>query len=161
MAKLRIGSRGSQLALWQAHHISALLRSHELQQARRSETKMERIVLLSARIWKTLAGKHSTLVLLKWGFGEHYQCGYWAALENRGSRLPAAARGSNPLLSAWLRDPRNTKRHLIQSCFLTSLPAGDTISMVLKRGIVSVLQGGPTGRLWFLANSLTGFTRHA
>ena len=27
MAVLRIGSRGSQLALWQAHHISALLRS--------------------------------------------------------------------------------------------------------------------------------------
>ena len=26
MATLRIGSRGSQLALWQAHHISALLR---------------------------------------------------------------------------------------------------------------------------------------
>src|SRR5579871_2901929 len=26
MAKLRIGSRGSQLALWQANHISALLR---------------------------------------------------------------------------------------------------------------------------------------
>ncbi len=26
MALLRIGSRGSQLALWQAHHISALLR---------------------------------------------------------------------------------------------------------------------------------------
>jgi hydroxymethylbilane synthase len=28
MAKLRIGSRGSQLALWQANHISALLREH-------------------------------------------------------------------------------------------------------------------------------------
>jgi hydroxymethylbilane synthase len=28
MARLRIGSRGSQLALWQAHHISALLREH-------------------------------------------------------------------------------------------------------------------------------------
>src|SRR6202041_1169355 len=28
MARLRIGSRGSQLALWQAHHISALLRKH-------------------------------------------------------------------------------------------------------------------------------------
>jgi hydroxymethylbilane synthase len=27
MAKLRIGSRGSQLALWQANHISALLRT--------------------------------------------------------------------------------------------------------------------------------------
>ena len=27
MARLRIGSRGSQLALWQAHHISALLRA--------------------------------------------------------------------------------------------------------------------------------------
>ena len=26
MARLRIGSRGSQLALWQAHHISDLLR---------------------------------------------------------------------------------------------------------------------------------------
>jgi len=33
MAKLRIGSRGSQLALWQAHHISALLREqgHEVE----------------------------------------------------------------------------------------------------------------------------------
>lgn len=32
MARLRIGSRGSQLALWQAHHISALLRErgHEV-----------------------------------------------------------------------------------------------------------------------------------
>jgi len=32
MARLRIGSRGSQLALWQAHHISALLRKrgHEV-----------------------------------------------------------------------------------------------------------------------------------
>src|SRR6202011_5992535 len=28
MQKLRIGSRGSQLALWQANHIAALLRSH-------------------------------------------------------------------------------------------------------------------------------------
>src|SRR3954470_3251186 len=33
MAKLRIGSRGSQLALWQAHHISDLLRQqgHEVE----------------------------------------------------------------------------------------------------------------------------------
>jgi hydroxymethylbilane synthase len=33
MARLRIGSRGSQLALWQAHHITALLRerSHEVE----------------------------------------------------------------------------------------------------------------------------------
>ena len=33
MARLRIGSRGSQLALWQAHHISALLRQrgHEVE----------------------------------------------------------------------------------------------------------------------------------
>jgi hydroxymethylbilane synthase len=32
MARLRVGSRGSQLALWQAHHISALLRArgHEV-----------------------------------------------------------------------------------------------------------------------------------
>ena len=28
MARLRVGSRGSQLALWQAHHVAALLRSH-------------------------------------------------------------------------------------------------------------------------------------
>jgi len=28
MARLRMGSRGSQLALWQANHISALLREH-------------------------------------------------------------------------------------------------------------------------------------
>src|SRR5258707_15839330 len=33
MARLRIGSRGSQLALWQAHHISDLLRAqgHEIE----------------------------------------------------------------------------------------------------------------------------------
>src|SRR5580693_9790883 len=33
MASLRIGSRGSQLALWQANHIAALLRSrgHEVE----------------------------------------------------------------------------------------------------------------------------------
>ncbi len=33
MARLRIGSRGSQLALWQAHHITALLRErgHEVE----------------------------------------------------------------------------------------------------------------------------------
>src|SRR6201998_1667009 len=33
MARLRIGSRGSQLALWQAHHIRALLqeRGHEIE----------------------------------------------------------------------------------------------------------------------------------
>src|ERR1700731_2977691 len=33
MAKLRIGSRGSQLGLWQAHHISSLLRAqgHEVE----------------------------------------------------------------------------------------------------------------------------------
>jgi len=33
MARLRIGSRGSQLALWQAHHVSALLRErgHEVE----------------------------------------------------------------------------------------------------------------------------------
>src|SRR6478672_7931178 len=33
MARLRIGSRGSQLALWQANHISALLRAqgHEIE----------------------------------------------------------------------------------------------------------------------------------
>ena len=33
MARLRIGSRGSQLALWQAHHISDLLRGrgHEVE----------------------------------------------------------------------------------------------------------------------------------
>ena len=33
MARLRIGSRGSQLALWQAHHISGLLRGrgHEVE----------------------------------------------------------------------------------------------------------------------------------
>jgi len=33
MARLRIGSRGSQLALWQAHHISGLLRAqgHEIE----------------------------------------------------------------------------------------------------------------------------------
>src|SRR5260370_14967096 len=92
-------------------------------------------------------GGRSTLVSLKWGFGEYYQCGYWAALENRGSRLLAAARGSNPLLSACLRDPRDVKTCLTREWFLTSPSSDGTLRLVLKRGSVPVFQGGLTSRL--------------
>jgi hydroxymethylbilane synthase len=53
MARLRIGSRGSQLALWQAHHISALLRD------RGHEVELE--------IIKTAGDKITDVVLAKVG----------------------------------------------------------------------------------------------
>jgi hypothetical protein len=112
-------------------------------------------------IRKICWGVESTLVLLGWGFGEYYQCGYWAALENRGSRLSAAPRGSNPLLSAGLRDPWDVKSHLSGGRFLTNLPADDTFRLVLKRGTVSVFEGGLIGRLSLLAYIPQGITRHA
>lgn len=104
------------------------------------------------RIRKIWSRRRSTLVLLKWGFGEYYQCGYWAALENRGSRLLAAARGSNPLLSAALRDPRDVKTYFTREWFLTRPSSDGTFKLVLKRGTVS--QGGLTGRLSLLCDIL-------
>jgi hypothetical protein len=119
MAKLRVGSRGSQLALWQTNHIAARSLSRGYEGARSAKTRMERNFSGFARIHKIWSRYRSTLVLLKWGFGEYYQCGYWAALENRGSRLFAAARGSNPLLSAALRDLRDFRTRLIHKSWLT------------------------------------------
>ncbi|MCU1304387.1 MAG: hypothetical protein JWQ87_4671 [Candidatus Sulfotelmatobacter sp.] len=103
-------------------------------------------------------GGRSTLVVLKWGFGEYYQCGYWAALENRGSRLLAAARGSNPLLSARLRDPRDVTT---REGFLTISSSDGILKLVLKRGTVPISQGGLTSRLSFLSNVLPGIAHDA
>jgi hypothetical protein len=143
MPKLRIGSRGSQLALWQ-NYISALCFGW-------CKTIMEPMFLRFERIRKICLPDSSTLVLLKWGFGEYYQCGYWAALENRGSRLLAAARGSNPLLSASVRDSRGVKTCLTGEWFLTGASPDGTLQLVLKRGTVPVFQGGLTSRLSFLS----------
>jgi len=76
MSKLRVGSRGSQLALRQANHVSALLRSRGREWARRVRTIMERHFSHFDRIRKICSCDGSTLALLKWGFGEYYQCGY-------------------------------------------------------------------------------------
>jgi hypothetical protein len=160
MPKLRIGSRGSQLALWQANHISALLRGRGHQSAWRAKSKMVRVFSCFERIQRICAGDHSTLVLLKWGFGEYYQCGYWAALENRGSWLLAAARGSNPLLSAALRDPRDLRITLTREWFLTNRMSGGILKLVLKRGTVSFL-GGLLGRLSLLFDILPRIAYHA
>ena len=102
-----------------------------------------------ARFRRIYRQDRSTLALLKWGFGEYYQCGYWAALENRGSWLLAAARGSNPLLSAVLRDLRDVGFYLIREWFLTVLSADAIFGLVLKRGYVPYL-GGLTSRLSLL-----------
>src|SRR5580704_4262458 len=115
---------------------------------------MERNFSCFDRIGKISWSNGSTLALLRWGFGEYYQCGYWAALENRGSRLFAAARGSNPLLSAALRDPQDVKTCLTREWFLTSPSSDGTVKLVLKRGTVPVCQGGPSGRLSLLSNIL-------
>src|SRR5438105_4594271 len=112
-------------------------------------------------IRKVCCRNRSTLVLLKWDFGEYYQSGYWAALENRRSRLLSAARGSNPLLSACLRDPRDVKTCLTQEWFLTNSSAGGTLKMVLKRGTAPICQGGLTGRLSLVANMPFGGAHRA
>jgi hypothetical protein len=161
MPRLRIGSRGSQLALWQANHISALLRVRGHEWTRKTLPMLGRNVSRFERIRKIWFGDRSTLVLLKWGFGEYYQCGYWAALENRGSRLFAAARGSNPLLSAALRDPRDVKTCLSREWFLTSPSSDGTLKLVLKRGTVPLFQGGLTSRFSLLSNILHGVAHHA
>ena len=155
MPKLCIGSRGSQLALWQSNPISALLRARRV--GARAKTIMERNVSRFERIRRICCRHGSTLVLLERGFGEYYQCGYWAALENRGSRLLAAARGSNPLLSAALRDPRDTNTCLTGDTerFLTNRSPDGTLNLVLKRGTAPIFQGGLSGRLSFLADILS------
>ena len=111
---------------------------------------MERDFSFFEAIRKICSRDRSTLALLKWGFGEYYQCGYWAALENRGSRLLAAARGSNPLLSAALRDPRDFKTCLSSEWFLTSPSSEGILDVVLKRGTAPFL-GGLTSRLSLLS----------
>ena len=160
MPKLRIGSRGSQLALWQANRICALPRARGHEWTRDARTIMERNFSLFEQIRKIGCRDRSTLAWLKWGFGEYYQCGYWAALENRGSRLLAAARGSNPLLSAALRDPRYVKTCLNRECFLTSASSSATFKLVLKRGTAPFL-GGLIGRLSFLFDILPPVAYHA
>lgn len=122
---------------------------------------MERTFLRFERIRRIWSRDRSTLVLLKWGFGEYYQCGYWAALENRGSGLFAAARGSNPLLSAALCDPRDVKTCLTREWFLTSPSPDGILKLVLKRGSMPVFQGGLTSRLSLLSNTLPGVAHHA
>jgi len=152
MPRLRIGSRGSQLTLWQANHISTLLRARAW--IGKAKTILEQNVSLFERIRTTCCRDGSTLVLLKWGFGEYYQCGYWAALENRGSRLLAAARGPNPLLSAALRDPRDVKTCLTRGRFLTDPSSSGTLKVVLKRGAAPIFQGGLISRLSLLCDIL-------
>ena len=158
-SKLRIGSRGSQLALWQANHISALLRPLAHGSTRDAKTKMGRIFSWLERIWKICTHDRSTLALLKWGFGEYYQCGYWAALENRGSRLFAATRGSNPLLSAVLSDPRDIKAGLTRKS-LTHAWSDAMLRVVLKRG-TALFVGGLTSRLSLLWDLLPRLFHHA
>jgi hypothetical protein len=148
MAILRIGSRGSQLALWQANHGSGLL-SARYGWARGAKTISERNYSRFERIRTICRQVGSTLVILKWGFGEYYQCGYWAALENRGSRLFAAARGANPLFSAAVRDLRDLRFHLIGEWRLTGLAPDANLKVVLKRGSVPY-PGGLTSRLSLL-----------
>ncbi len=159
-AKLRIGSRGSQLALWPANHISALLYANRRDSTQNAKTKMERNFSCFERIRNVSSQDRSTLALLRWGFGECYQCGYWAALENRGSRLFAAARGSNPLLSAALRDPRDISTSLTRKSSLTH-PSSDAIfKLVLKRGTAPFL-GGLTSRLSLFCDILPRVFFHA
>jgi len=113
---------------------------------------MERIFSRAERIEEIRLHGRSTLVLLKRCFGEYYQCGYRAALENRGSRLSAAARGSNPLLSAVLRDPRDIKTCSTGEWFLTNPSPDATLKVVLKRG--TNFQGGLNSRLSLLRDIL-------
>jgi len=157
--KLRIVARGSQLALRQANHISALLRAHH-DSTRKAKTKMGRKFSGFERIRRICAHDRSTLALLKWGFGEYYRCGYWAALENRGSRLFAAARGSNPLLSSALRDPRDIRTCLTRKSSLTHPSPDATLKLVLKRG-TAPFSGGLTSRLWFFCDILPRVSHHA
>jgi len=157
--KLRIGSCGSQLALWQANHISALLILCGCDWMQKTKTKMEQICSLSDRIGKIWSSDRSTLGVLKCSFGEYYQCGYWAALENRGSRLFAAARGSNPLLSAAVRDPRAFGTLSARNSLLTHVSSEGNLKLVLKRGPLPFL-GGLTSRLLLLYDILPPVVHH-
>jgi hypothetical protein len=121
---------------------------------------MERLFSRFERIRELYYLRGSTLALINRGFGEYYQCGYWAALENRGSRLFAAARGSNPLLSAVLRDPWDFRITLTSECFLTTCRSSAMLRMVLKRGTVSIFQGGLTSRLLHLQDTLPWISSH-
>jgi hypothetical protein len=159
MPPLCIGSRGAQFALLQANLISALFRARGQELTRTARTIMGRFFSRFEWIRRDWSRDGSTLVLLKWGFGEYYQCGYWAALENRGSWLFAAARGSNPLLSAALRDPRDLRTCLTGEWFLTNRSSDATLKLVLKRGTAPFL-GGLTSRLSLLPNILPGVARH-
>ncbi len=161
MPNLRIGSRGSQLALWQSKHISALLCARGHKCTRTAMTIMERLFSRFERIRRMWSSHRSTLVLLEWGFGEYYQCGYWAALENRGSRLLAAARGPNPLLSAALRDPRDVKTCLTRARFLTDMSPNGTVKVVLKCGTAPIFQGGLISRLSLLRDIPPRIVHHA
>lgn len=135
MPKLRIGSLGS-------------------------NAKMEQIFACLETIRKICCRGGSTPALLKCSFGEYYQCGYWAALENRGSRLCAAARGSNPLLSA-VRDPRDLSALLPYNSLLTHRSSAGNLKVVLKRGPVPSFQGGLTSRLSLLHDILPPVVYHA
>src|ERR1700733_5951605 len=126
--------------LSQAKHVAALW----------PRTKMGRNFSHREGLRKICSRCRSPLVLLRRSFGEYYQCGYWAALENRGSRLLAAARGSNPLLSAALRGPRGPRNCLNNERFLTNSFPDGSLKLVLKRGTVSIFQGGLTSRLSLL-----------
>ena len=143
------------------HRISTLLRVRSQQRTRTDRTKMEQNPPRFERIRKSCGPHRSRLALLKRGFGEYYQCGYWAALENRGSRLLAAARGSNPLLSAALRDPRDFRTCLTREWFLTNLSSNGILKLVLKRGPIPVFQGGLTGRLSLLPDIPLGIADYA
>jgi hypothetical protein len=122
--------------LSQAKHVAALW----------PRTKMGRNFSHREGLRKICSRCRSPLVLLQRGFGEYYQCGYWAALENRGSRLLAAASRSNPLLSASFRDPRAVKSLSDREWFLTNPSLESTFKVVFKRGSVPFL-GGLTSRL--------------
>ena len=153
MPHLRLGSRGSL-----SGSPTPSLRCCVPEGSRvgaRAKTIMERNLSRFERIRRICCRHGSTLVLLERGFGEYYQCGYWAALENRGSRLLAAARGSNPLLSACLRDPRDVKTCLTLKWFLTNSSSDGMLKLVLKRGTAPIFQGGLSGRLSFLADILS------
>ena len=121
---------------------------------------MERNFSCFDRIGKISWSNGSTLALLRRGFGEYYQCGYWAALENRGSWLFAAARGSNPLLSVALRDPRDLKTCSSREWFLTNRMSDSILDLVFKRDTAPFL-GGLTSRLSLFLNSPRGVARHA
>lgn len=129
------------------------------QRTRIARTKMEQEFSCLERIPRICSRVRSRLALLNRGFGEYYQCGYWAALENRGSRLFAAARGSNPLLSAAVRDPRDIRSGLTRKSSLTHPSSESNLRLVLKR-VTAPVPGGPTGRLSFFCDILPQVFHH-